>query len=121
GLLAVPVLAGSSAYAVAEVSGWPEGLNLKLDQARGFYGVITVGMLVGLAINFVGVNPIKMLVIAAVINGVVAAPIIAVLALMAASKKIMGQYRSGWLSNTLVWLTCLGMTAAAIGLLLSTL
>jgi NRAMP (natural resistance-associated macrophage protein)-like metal ion transporter len=121
GLLAVPVLAGSSAYAVAEVSGWTEGLNLKLDQARGFYGIIALGMLVGLFINFVGVNPIKMLVVAAVINGVIAAPIIAVLALLAASKGIMGQYRSGWLSNTFLWLACLGMAGAAVGLLLSSL
>jgi Mn2+/Fe2+ NRAMP family transporter len=120
-LLAVPVLAGSSAYAVAEVSGWSEGLNLKLDKARSFYGIIALGMLVGLLINFVGINPIKLLVIAAVINGVIAAPIIAVLALLAASKQIMGHYRSGWLSNTLIWLACLGMAAAAVGLLLSTL
>ena len=71
------MLAGSSAYAVAEVSGWPEGLNLKLDQAVGFYAIITLGMVVGLLNNFLGfIDPIKMLVVAAVINGVVAAPII---------------------------------------------
>jgi NRAMP (natural resistance-associated macrophage protein)-like metal ion transporter len=122
GLLAVPVLAGSSAYAVAEVSGWPEGLNLKLSQAQGFYAVIALGMVIGLLNNVVGfIDPIKMLVVAAVINGVVAAPIIAVIAFLAASKKVMGQYRSGWLSNTFVWLACLGMAAAAVGLLLSTL
>jgi len=121
GLLAVPVLAGSSAYAAAEVAGWSEGLNLKFDQSRGFYGIIAVSMLFGLFINFVGINPIKMLVVAAVINGVIAAPIIAVLALVAASKRVMGEYRSGWLSNTLIWLACLGMAGAAIGLLLSAL
>jgi len=122
GLLAVPVLAGSSAYAVAEVAGWSEGLNMKLNQAQGFYGIIALGMLVGLLNNFIGlINPVKMLVVAAVVNGVIAAPIIAVLALLAASKGIMGQYRSGWLSNTLLWLACLGMAGAAVGLLLSTL
>ncbi|MBV9282621.1 MAG: divalent metal cation transporter [Chloroflexi bacterium] len=121
GLLAVPVLAGSSAYAVAEVAGWPEGLNLELDQARGFYSIIALGMLVGLVINFVGLNPIKMLVVAAVINGVVAAPIIAALALLAANKEVMGEYRSGRLSNALTWLACLGMAGSAVGLLLSTL
>ena len=121
GLLAVPVLAGSSAYAVSEVSGWPEGLNLKLNQAVGFYSIITLGMAIGLLSNFLGfVNPIKMLVVAAVINGVVAAPIIAVIALLAANKTVMGQYASGRLSKTFVWLACLGMAAAAIGLLLST-
>jgi Mn2+/Fe2+ NRAMP family transporter len=122
GLLAVPVLAASSAYAVSEVSGWPEGLNMKLDKAQGFYAVIVLGMAIGLLNNFVGfIDPIKMLVVAAVINGAVAAPIIAVVALLATNKKVMGQYRSGWLSNTFVWLACLGMAAAAVGLLISTL
>ncbi|HEX6509083.1 MAG TPA: divalent metal cation transporter [Chloroflexota bacterium] len=122
GLLAVPVLAGSSAYAVAEVSGWPEGLNLKLNEAVGFYAIIALGMGIGLLNNVMEfIDPIKMLVVAAVINGVVAAPIIAVLALLAANKKVMGEYRSGWLSKTFVWLACLGMAGAAVGLLLSTL
>lgn len=122
GLLAVPVLAGSSAYAVSEATGWAEGLNLKLNQAQGFYGVIALGMVVGLLNNFFTViNPIKMLVVAAVINGVVAAPIIAIVALLAGSTQIMGQYRSGRLSSALVWLACLGMATAAVGLLISTL
>ena len=121
GLLAVPVLAGSSAYAIAEVAGWSEGLSLKLNQARGFYGIIALGMLVGLAINFVGINPIKMLVVAAVINGVVASPIIAVMALIGRSRKVMGQYRSGWMSTIFVWLACIGMAAAAVCLLITTL
>jgi Mn2+/Fe2+ NRAMP family transporter len=122
GLLAVPVLAGSSAYAVAEVSGWPEGLNLKLTQAVGFYSIIVLGMAIGLLNNFLGfINPIKMLVVAAVINGMVAVPIIAIVALMAGSKRIMGTYRSGRLSAALVWLACLGMAAATFGLLVSTL
>jgi NRAMP (natural resistance-associated macrophage protein)-like metal ion transporter len=121
GLLACPVLAGASAYAVSEVAGWKEGLSLNVSQGQGFYGIIALGMLVGLLDNFVGVNPVKMLVVASFINGAVAVPIIAALAVVARSKKVMGEYRSGWLSNTLVWLTCLGMTAAAVGLVLSTL
>jgi NRAMP (natural resistance-associated macrophage protein)-like metal ion transporter len=121
GGLAIPVLAGSSGYAVAEVTGWEEGLNLKLNQARGFYGIIALGMVVGLALNFIGLNPIKMLVVTAVINGLVAAPIIAAVALLAGSQKVMGEHASGWLSNSLVWLACSGMAVAAIGLLLSTL
>jgi NRAMP (natural resistance-associated macrophage protein)-like metal ion transporter len=120
GALAVPVLAGSTAYAVAEVSGWPEGLNLKLSQARGFYGVIIVGIAIGLLINFVGINPIKMLIVTAVINGIVAAPLIAAVAVLAARKTVMGEYRSGRLSNFFVWLACLGMAGAAVALVIST-
>jgi NRAMP (natural resistance-associated macrophage protein)-like metal ion transporter len=121
GLLACPVLAGASAYAVSEVAGWKEGLSLNVSQAQGFYGIIALGMLIGLLDNFAGINPIKMLVVASFINGAVAVPIIAALAVVARSRKVMGQYRSGWLSNTLVWLACLGMAAAAIGLVLSSL
>ena len=121
GLLAVPVLAGSSAYAVSEVSGWAEGLNLKLQNAHGFYGVIALGTLVGLLINFIGLNPVKMLIVAAVVNGAVAPPLLAMLALVARSGRVMGRYRSGWLSTSLVWLACAGMAAAAVGLLVSAL
>lgn len=74
GLLAVPVLAGSSAYAVSEVAGWAAGLNLNVRRAHGFYGVIGLGSLVGLAVNFVGLNTGKVLVVAAVVNGSVAPP-----------------------------------------------
>jgi NRAMP (natural resistance-associated macrophage protein)-like metal ion transporter len=121
GLLAVPVLAGSSAYAVSEVAGWAEGLNLKLSQAQGFYGVIAFGTLIGLATNFIGLNPVKMLIVAAVINGVVAPPLIAVLALIARNRAVMGEYRSGPLSTSLMWITCAGMSAAAAGLAWSAL
>jgi NRAMP (natural resistance-associated macrophage protein)-like metal ion transporter len=119
GLLAVPVLSASSAYAVSEVTGWPEGLSLKLEKAHGFYGVIALGTLVGLLINFIGLNPVKMLVVAAVVNGIVAPPLIAVLALLSRSSDVMGRYRSGWLSTSLVWLACAGLAAAALGLLVS--
>jgi len=119
GLLAVPVLAGSSAYAVSEVAGWAEGLNLNIRRAHGFYGVIALGTLVGLAINFIGLNPVKMLVVAAVVNGIVAPPLIAVLAVISRSSKTMGTYRSGWLSTSLIWAACIGMAAAAIGLVVS--
>jgi NRAMP (natural resistance-associated macrophage protein)-like metal ion transporter len=121
GLLAVPVLAASSGYAVSEVAGWPEGLNLKLKQAHGFYGVIAAGTLIGLAMNFVGLNPVRALIIAAVVNGAVAPPLIAVLALIARNQSVMGEYRSGWLSSSLLWTTCAGMSAAAIGLVVSAL
>ena len=119
GFLSIPILAGSAAYAFAEAFNLKEGLNQKLKKAHGFYGVITIATLIGLIINFVGIDPIKALVFAAVINGVVAVPLIFIIALIARNKNIMGEYKSGWLSNTLVWLTFLGMGAAALGLLLT--
>jgi len=119
GLLSVPVLAGSAAYAFTEAFNLNEGLNLKLKKAHGFYGVIIVATLIGLMINFIGINPIKALVFAAVINGVVAVPLIFIIALIARNGKIMGQYKSGWISNLLVWMTFAGMGLAAIGMFLT--
>ncbi len=116
GLLAIPILSGSASYAVSEAFKWNEGLNLKLTKAHGFYGVITVATLIGLTINFVGIDPIKALVVTAVINGVVAVPLIFLIAKIAASKKIMGENRSGWLSNTIVWITFLAMGTAAVAM-----
>lgn len=116
GLLSVPVLAGSAAYAFSEALKWREGLNLKLKQAHGFYGIITIATLFGLLINFIGIDPIKALVYTAVINGVVAVPLIFIIWRIARSEKIMGQYKSGWLSNSLIILTFLGMGLAAVAM-----
>ncbi len=116
GLLSIPVLAGSASYAVSESFQWSEGLDLKLTKAWGFYGVIIVATLIGLSLNFIGIDPIKALVYAAVINGVVAVPLIFIIALIARNKNIMGQYTSGWVSNLLVWLTFVGMGAAAVAM-----
>jgi NRAMP (natural resistance-associated macrophage protein)-like metal ion transporter len=116
GMLAVPVLSASASYAIAEAFSWREGLNLKLKRAHGFYGVITVATLVGLMINFVGINPVKALVFTAVFNGVAAVPLIFIIAKMASDKKIMGEHKSGWLSNIFVWATFALMTAAAIAM-----
>lgn len=119
GFLSVPILAGSAAYAFTEAFNLNEGLNLKLKKAHGFYGVIIVATLIGLMINFIGINPIKALIFAAVINGVVAVPLILIIALIARNEKIMGQYKSGLISNLLVLLTFLGMGLAVIGMLLT--
>jgi NRAMP (natural resistance-associated macrophage protein)-like metal ion transporter len=116
GMLSIPVLAGASSYALSEVFAWPEGLNLKLNKAWGFYGVITVSTLVGLLLNFVGIDPIKALVYTAVLNGVVAVPLILIIALIAHNPDIMGQYRSQWLSSAVVWVTFLGMGVAAVAM-----
>jgi NRAMP (natural resistance-associated macrophage protein)-like metal ion transporter len=116
GLLAVPVLSSSASYAVAEAFNWKEGLNRKFNRAHGFYGVITIATLIGLGINFVGIDPIKALVVTAVINGIVAVPLIFLIARVANNREIMGEFTSGWLSNIFVWLTFAGMAAAAVAL-----
>jgi NRAMP (natural resistance-associated macrophage protein)-like metal ion transporter len=113
GFLAVPVFSGSASYALSEALSWNAGLNLKLKRAHGFYGVITIATLVGLMINFIGINPIQALVVTAVINGVVAVPLIFLIARIARNKEIMGEYRSGTLSNVLVWATFVFMGSAA--------
>ncbi len=117
GLLSVPVLAGSAAYALSEAFNWKEGLSLKLKKAHGFYGVITIATLLGLLINFIGINPFQALIFTAVINGVVAVPLIFIIWRVAKNEKIMGEFKSGKLSNIFVFLTFVGMLAAAIAML----
>jgi len=116
GLLSVPVLSGSASYAVSEAFSWKEGLNLKLKKAHGFYGVITIATLIGLLINFIGIDPVKALVFTAVFNGVVAVPLVFLVAKIAGRKDIMGEYKSGRVSKILVWMTFVGMAAAAIAM-----
>jgi NRAMP (natural resistance-associated macrophage protein)-like metal ion transporter len=116
GLLAVPVLAGSAAYALSEAFSWHEGLYRKFRKAHGFYGVITIATLIGLLINFVGIDSIRALVVTAVVNGVVAVPLVAIIAVVSSNKKIMGEHRSGWLSRIFLWLTFVLMLIAAIGM-----
>ena len=116
GLLGIPVLSGSAAYAYAEAFNMKEGLNLKLKKAHGFYGVITIATLIGLMINFIGIDPIKALVFTAVFNGVAAVPLIFLIARIARNPKVMGEYRSGWLSNTVVWITFVVMLASAVAM-----
>jgi Mn2+/Fe2+ NRAMP family transporter len=114
GLLGIPVMAGSAAYAISEAFGMKSGLNLKLKQAHGFYGAITLATLVGLVINYVGIDPMKALVYAAVFNGFVAVPLIYLIGKISSDKKIMGKYKSGLLSRTFIWLTFIGMGASAL-------
>jgi NRAMP (natural resistance-associated macrophage protein)-like metal ion transporter len=114
GLLAVPVLAGSAAYGIAEAFGWREGLDQTLNHARGFYAVIALSTLIGLALNLFGVNPIAALVYSAVINGLVAAPLLVVILLVANNRAILGEHTNGRLANTLGVITTLFMALAAI-------
>jgi len=119
GFLSVPILAGSAAYAVSEAFNLKEGLNLKLKNAPGFYGIIAISMLVGLLINFIGIDPIKALVYTAVLNGIVAIPLIFVIAKIAGNGQILGRYKNGKLSNLLIWTIFAGLGLAAIGMLIS--
>ena len=119
GFLAVPVFSGSASYALSEALDWNAGLNLKLKRAHGFYGVITIATLIGLMINFIGINPMQALVVTAVINGVIAVPLIFLVARIARNKEIMGEYRSGLLSSILVWAAFLFMGAAAVAMFIT--
>jgi NRAMP (natural resistance-associated macrophage protein)-like metal ion transporter len=114
GLLAVPVLAGSAAYAVAEAFGWHEGLARSWTHARGFYGVIALATVVGLGLNLLGINPITALVYTAIINGVVAVPLLVLILLVANNSTIMGSYTNGMLSNSIGIFTTVAMGAAAV-------
>lgn len=119
GLLAIPVLAGSSSYTIAESFRWREGLYRKLGQASAFYGVIIISMLVGLAINFLGIDPIKALIYAAVANGIVAPIILLLIVRMSSSKKIMGKWRSGIISRSIGWFTTAAMAAAGVAAIIA--
>jgi Mn2+/Fe2+ NRAMP family transporter len=92
GMLAVPVLAGSAAYAVTESFRWPNGLDLKLLQAREFYAIISLATVGGMLLNFAPIDPIKALFWSALINGVIAVPIMVVMMLLAHEPKIMGPF-----------------------------
>lgn len=119
GLLAVPVLAGSSAYAISEAAGWREGLYRKFKRAVGFYGIIIVATLAGLGMNFLGIDPIKALVFTAVFNGVSAVPLLILIAKIGNNTSVMGEYKNGRLSNIGVWTAFIVMTAAALLLFVS--
>jgi Mn2+/Fe2+ NRAMP family transporter len=114
GLIGVPVLAGSAGYALSEAMGWREGLERKATDARGFYGVIAISVLAALVIQYSPINPMKALFWSAVINGVVAVPLVAVITLLASKKSIMGAYTAGRLLVILGWITTAVMGVAAV-------
>ena len=118
GLLAIPVLAGSAAYALSEVFGWKQGLDKKFHQAKAFYITIILATLVGLGLVFLGVDPVAALYYSAVINGVVAVPLLVIIFLIGNNKKILGERTSGKLSNLLLIITTLLMGGAAVGMFL---
>ncbi|MCW5956185.1 MAG: divalent metal cation transporter [Pyrinomonadaceae bacterium] len=119
GLLAVPVLTGSAAFAVAETFGWRSGLDEKPRHAKKFYAVIVVSTLVGIGIDFIGINPISALYWTAVINGVIAPPLLIIVMLVSNNRKVMGPRVNGLGTNIVGWLAASIMFAAAIGMFLT--
>lgn len=109
GLSSVPVLAGSAAYGIAESLRWNEGLSRRWNQAKLFYGTIIISMLIGLAMNFINLDPIKALIYAAVLNGIVAPFMIVYIVRIGASEKIMGHWKNGKFTNGAGWITAVAM------------
>jgi Mn2+/Fe2+ NRAMP family transporter len=114
GLIGVPVLAGSAAYALCEAMGWTWGLERKATDARGFYGVIAVSVLAGLAIQYSPISPMKALFWSAVINGVVAVPLMVVIIMLVSKKSVMGAFTASRSIIVLGWIATAVMGAAAV-------
>lgn len=119
GLLAVPVLAGSTAYAISESFGWKQGLYKKLKQAYAFYGVIIVSMIIGLLLNFIHIDPIKGLIYSAVANGLIAPVILFFIIRLSSQQKVMGEHKNGRVLFTAGWLIMGLMTISGIAAIVS--
>jgi NRAMP (natural resistance-associated macrophage protein)-like metal ion transporter len=116
GMLGVPVLAGSSAYAVAEGAAWRGSLADQPHLSRGFYGVIAVGLLFGLALDYAGFNAVSMLFWSAVLNGVLAPPLIIIVLLLTTNRAIMGSRSNPFWLSALGWITVIVMTSASVAM-----
>jgi len=116
GMLAVPVLAGSCAYAIAEASAWRGSLNRRPSRAKNFYAVLAVAMALGIALNYAGLDAIKLLFTTAVINGVLSPPLILIVLLLTGSRAVMGDAVNSPSASVLGWLTFAVMVMAALGL-----
>jgi Mn2+/Fe2+ NRAMP family transporter len=119
GMLGVPVLAGSSAYAIAEASAWRGSLEKKPRGARRFYTVLAAAMVGGLAINFAGLDAVKMLFWSAVLNGALAPPLILLVVLLTSNKRVMGERVNSSVLRILGWITFALMSAATVAMVLS--
>lgn len=117
GMLAVPVLAGSAAYAVADVFEWRSGLDHTLSEAKGFYGVLIIATLVGTLVDFTTLDPIKALIYSAVVNGIVAVPIMVVMIKIGANKMILGDYTLSHRHRWLGWIATLVMATPVIAMI----
>jgi Mn2+/Fe2+ NRAMP family transporter len=113
GLLAVPILAGSAAYGIAEAFNWPIGLGLELLQARGFYMIVIIATVLGVVLNFTPVDPIKALFWSAVINGVISVPIMIVM-MIAVREDVMGEFVISWWLRIFGWLATVSMAVVVL-------
>lgn len=117
GLLAIPVLSGSLSYIITETFGWEQGLDKKFHEAKAFYVVIAISLLLGLSLNYIGISPIKALIYTAILYGVTAPVLIAIILHISNNKKIMGKYTNSRTSNILGFGALIIMTAAALVLM----
>ena len=114
GMLAVPVLAGSAAYAIAESFGWKEGLGKTFPQAKGFYSVIILATLIGASFSFTSIDPMIVLYYAAILNGLLAPPLLIIILLIANNKKILGEYTNKKITNILGWTITIIMSVLSV-------
>lgn len=117
GLIAIPVLSGSLSYIITETFGWEQGLDKKFHEAKAFYAVIGVSLMLGLSLNYVGISPIKALIYTAILYGLTAPVLIAIILHISNNKKIMGKFTNDWKSNFLGFLALFIMTFAAVTLI----
>ena len=117
GLLAIPVLSGSRSYIITETFGWKQGLDKKFYEAKGFYIVVIISLILGLSMNELGISPVKALIYSAILYGLTAPVLIAIILHIANNKKVMGIYTNGKLSNILGFATLILMTTAAVVML----
>lgn len=114
GLLAIPVLTGSLSYIVTETFGWKQGLDKKFHEAKGFYVIIAISLILGLLLNYIGISPIKALIYSAILYGLTAPVLIAIILHISNNKKVMGKFINGKKSNILGFATLILMSTAAI-------
>lgn len=119
GLLAIPVLAASTSYAISEAFGWKTGLYHRLKQATSFYGVMIVAMVLGIGLNFVGIDPIKALIYAAVLNGIISPFMLFFIVRLSGNAEVMGDYKNKPINNILGWLTFVLISLVGFGTIIS--
>lgn len=119
GLLAIPVLAGSASYAISEAFGWKTGLYRKLKQATSFYGVIIVAMILGIILNFIGLDPIKALIYAALLNGIISPFMLFFIVRLSGKESVMGNFKNNKASQIIGWITFVLISLVGIGAIVS--
>lgn len=117
GLIAIPVLSGSISYIITETFGWEQGLDKKFHEAKGFYVIIAISLILGLSMNYIGITPIQSLIYTAILYGLTAPVLIAIILLISNNKKIMGEHVNGKLTNILGFAALIIMTVAAVSLI----